>query len=117
MIHIKPFIVGVLLGAVAQAVTFIQLQGQIKWELFKQHPYIVAATLGFPISLLFMYSVRNLIVAFEGQLWPSRLIGFAVGAIIFGVMSHFMFKEPFTVKTFVSMCLAACIVVIQIVWK
>ncbi len=117
MENIKSLIIGALLGALAQTITFIQLQGQIKWDFFKNHPLIVAAAMGFPISLLFMYSVRYLIEAFGGQLWPSRLIGFAVGAIVFGLLSHFMFKEPFTLKTIISLALAACILIVQIVVK
>jgi multidrug transporter EmrE-like cation transporter len=115
--NIKAFAVGVSLGAIAQLLTFVQLQGQIKWEWFKQHPYIVAFIAGFPISLLFMTSVKYLIEAFQGQLWPSRLIGFSVGAVVFAIMSWLMFKEPFTMKTIVSLILAACILTIQIAWK
>ena len=43
-----------------------------------------------------MLSVKYLVTAYDGQIWPSRLIGFGIGVIVFGLMSHWLFKEPFT---------------------
>ena len=53
---------GFIFGLIAQILTFFQLQGQIKYEWFKNHP-IIMAFMGVPISLLFMYSVRNCVDA------------------------------------------------------
>jgi hypothetical protein len=56
-------------------------------------------------------------MAFDGQVWPGRLIGFAVGAIVFAVLSHFIMSETLTTKTIVSLCLAAGILLVQVLWK
>lgn len=107
---------GFIFGLIAQVLTFFQLQGQIKYEWFKNHP-IVMAFMGVPISLLFMYSVRNFVDAYDGQIWPSRLIGFGIGVIVFTVMSHYLFKEPISPKTLTCLGLGTLIILIQIFWK
>lgn len=107
---------GFIFGLIAQILTFFQLQGQIKYEWFKSHPIIVAF-MGVPISLLFMYSVRNFVAAYDGQIWPSRLIGFGIGVIVFTIMSHYLFKEPITLKTLICLGLGICIILVQLFWK
>ena len=107
---------GFIFGLIAQVFTFFQLQGQIKYEWFKNHPIIVAF-MGVPISLLFMYSVRNFVAAYDGQIWPSRLIGFGIGVIVFTVMSHYLFREPISLKTLTCLGLGVLIILIQIFWK
>jgi multidrug transporter EmrE-like cation transporter len=112
MYLIKGFIFGLL----AQIFTFLQLQGQMKYDLLKNNMWLTAI-MGIPISLLFMFSVRNLITAYNGEIWPSRLIGFGIGVITFAIMSHFMFKEPLSLKTLACLSLGVCIILIQIFWK
>ena len=109
-------IYGILYGLVAQILTFIQLQGQMRYDWVKNHPMLVALA-GVPISLLFMSSVKHFVIAYNGELWPSRLIGFAVGIITFALMSYFLFKEPVTSKTLICLGLGFCIILIQIFWK
>ena len=107
---------GMMFGVVAQILTFFQLQGQLKIEWFKNHPILVAF-MGVPISLLFMYSVRNMVEAYDGAIWPSRLIGFGIGVVVFTIMSHYLFKEPLTLKTLICLGLGVCIILIQLLWK
>jgi multidrug transporter EmrE-like cation transporter len=107
---------GFIFGLLAQIFTFLQLQGQIKYEWFKNNPLIIAC-LGIPISLLFMYSVRNFVAAYDGAIWPSRLIGFGIGVVVFTIMSHYLFKEPLTPKTLTCLSLGVVIILIQILWK
>jgi multidrug transporter EmrE-like cation transporter len=70
-----------------------------------------------PISYLFIKSVEYFVAAYNGQIWPSRLIGFGIGVIIFTLMSKMLFGEPFTTKTAVCLTLGTAIVLIQILWK
>jgi len=107
---------GFIFGLLAQVFTFFQLQGQLKIECFKNNTFLVAC-MGIPISLLFMYSVRNFVAAYDGAIWPSRLIGFGIGVIVFTIMSHYMFKEPLTPKTLTCLSLGVGIILIQILWK
>jgi multidrug transporter EmrE-like cation transporter len=107
---------GFIFGVLAQIITFLQLQGQLKIEWLKNNMWF-GVLMGMPISFLFMVSVKNFVGAFDGQIWPSRLIGFGIGVIIFTVMSYFMFKEPLTPKTLICLSLGTLIVLIQILWK
>ncbi len=70
-----------------------------------------------PISWLFIKSVENFVEYFGGEIWPSRLIGFGIGIIVFGFMSYILFKEPITTKTLICLLLAVGILSIQILWK
>ena len=104
----NKLLLGIVFGFLAQIITFLQLQGNIKYNWYQRFPILVLAT-AIPISWLFIKSVESFVLAFNGEIWPSRLIGFAIGIIVFGIMSHFLFKEPVTIKTFVCLMLACCI--------
>ena len=114
--NMKPLLIGMMFGLIAQVLTFFQLQGQLKYEWFKTH-YWVIVLMGIPISMTFMYSVENIIVAFNGQMWPSRLIGFSIGAISFACLSYIIFNEPITAKTLICLGLAFTILIIQLFVK
>jgi hypothetical protein len=107
---------GFIYGLIAQVITFMQLQGQMKYSILKNNTWFVVL-LGLPISYLFMISVKHFVTAYDGQIWPSRLIGFGIGVVVFGLMSHWLFKEPFTLKTLICLGLGSLIVLIQILWK
>ena len=116
MTNTIALIIGILFGFIAQVMTFFQLQGPIKYDWFKNH-YWLTVLMGIPISMLFMYSVKNMIIAFDGQMWPSRLIGFSIGTIVFTCLSWSIFSEQITTKTLVCLLLSSAILVIQLVWK
>ncbi len=116
MNNIKPLLIGFIFGILAQIMTFFQLQGPLKFQWFKDN-YWLTVLFGIPISMLFMYSVKNLVIAFDGSLWPSRLIGFSIGAIVFSIFSYLIFNEPITQKTGVCLTLAIAILLIQLFWK
>ena len=109
-------LLGLLLGFLAQIFTFFQLQGSLRYEWFKNNYWLVVL-MGIPISILFMGSVKYMVSAYNGQLWPSRLLGFSIGAIVFTWLSWWLFKEPVTMKTMVSLLFAVGILCVQIFWK
>jgi multidrug transporter EmrE-like cation transporter len=82
----------------------------------KNNPFIVSF-LGIPIAYLFLLSVKHMVVYYDGQLWPSRLIGFGIGMVIFIVMSKLWFNEDLSAKTLVCLALSTLIILIQIFWK
>lgn len=112
----KNFFLGLSLTVIAQILTFVQLQGQFKFDWMKNNILVVTA-LGLPISFLYIISVKYLAVSFEGNMWPSRLLGFAVGAIVFTFMTKWWFNEPFTFKTGLCLLLATCIMGVQLFCK
>lgn len=107
---------GFVYGLFAQVLTFLQLQGGVKYGWFVKYP-IITVLASIPMGWLFLKSVENLVGYFNGEIWPSRLIGFGIGIIVFGLMSYYMFKEPITLKTGICLILAIMILAIQILWK
>ena len=116
MVNVSNLLIGIFFGFLAQIATFYQLQGPMKYEWFKNH-YWLTVLMGIPISMLFLFSVKNMVLAFGGQMWPSRLIGFSIGAMVFTYMSWAIFNEPLTMKTFVCLILAFGILMVQLFWK
>jgi len=109
-------IYGVMYGLLGQIGSFMQLQGAMKLGWYPKYFWPVLL-MSVPLSWLYIKSVEHFVAAFNGQLWPSRLIGFGLGITIFSIMSHFMFKEPLTPKTLVCIGLGLTIIGIQILWK
>jgi len=107
---------GILWGLTAHALTFFQLQGQLKYQWMKDYTWAVVL-MGIPISFMFMQSVKHFVLAFGGEIWPSRLLGFGMGVIVFTIMSELLFKEPFTAKTGICLFLGLLIILVQIFWK
>ena len=112
----QNLVFGILYGLVAQIVAFLQLQGGIKWEWYPKYQFLLYA-LSLPLTWMYLKSVRYFIDAFDGEIWPSRLIGFSIGIIVFTLMSHYIFKEPLSFKTIVCLLLGFSIVAIQILWR
>ena len=103
-------------GLLGQIGSFMQLQGAMKLGWYPKYFWPVLL-MSVPLSWLYIKSVEHFVAAFDGQLWPSRLIGFGLGITIFSIMSHFLFKEPLTPKTLVCIGLGLTIIGIQILWK
>jgi len=110
------FVLGVLWGIVGQVLSFIQLQGGIQWGWTDKYSWALIF-LGLPISWSFMKSVYYFITAFHGHQWPSRLIGFGIGVIVFSILSWILFKEGITLKTGVCLLLSLAIISVQVLWK
>jgi len=106
-------IYGILFGLLGQIGSFMQLQGAMKLGWFPKYFWPVLL-MSIPLSWFYIKSVEYFVTAFNGQLWPSRLIGFGLGIFVFSLMSHYLFKEPFTPKTIVCIGLGLTIIAIQI---
>jgi len=107
---------GFIFGLIAQILAFLQLQGTMKFGLYQKYAWIILLS-SIPLTWLNYQSVQNLVTAYNGEMWPSRLIGFGIGVIVFALMSHYMFKEPITPKTLTCLGLAFIIILIQLIWK
>ena len=107
---------GILWGLAAQITTFLQLQGRLKYSILQNNMWFTVL-MGIPISFMFLKSVKHFVDAFDGEIWPSRLLGFGLGVIVFTVMSIWLFKEPFTMKTGICLFLGLLIILVQIFYK
>jgi hypothetical protein len=70
--------------------------------------------LGMPISYALMYSTKLGFQGF-GELWPIRLLGFAVGIMSFPVITYLVLGEGITLKTGISLILATVILLLQLI--
>ena len=107
---------GIIYGIFGQVLSFLQLQGSIKYGWFQKYPIIILLS-AIPTTWIYIKSVEYLVAWSDGQLWPSRLIGFGIGIIVFVTLSMILFKEPLTLKTLTCLMLAASILLVQIFWK
>lgn len=112
----RNLVIALILVTVAQVLSYLQLQGQFAFDWIKKNQLIVAFA-GAPISYILMQFASYCREAFDGQLWPGRLIGFSIGAIVFAIMSVTIFGEAISMKTGASLILAVAILCIQLFWK
>jgi hypothetical protein len=107
---------GFFFGVLGQVFSFLQLQGSVKFGWYEKYPIIILLS-SIPAGWFYIKSVEGFVNHFDGQLWPSRLIGFGIGIVVFVTMSIILFKEPLTPKTLICLGLAATILGIQILWR
>jgi hypothetical protein len=108
---------GILFGFIAQVITFLQLQGQFQYKWVKDNLIVITLITSPIISFLFIYSVQGFVAWAGGEIWPSRLIGFAIGIIVFTLGSTFLFGEHLSLKTIICLMLAIGILTVQLVMK
>lgn len=113
---IDSFIIGISWFILAHIAVFFQLNGQFKWEWFKQNEFILAS-FGFIISFFYIWGTKYTVEAFEGLLWPARFIGFGIGMVVYAIGVSYFFKEGITNKTIISLLLCVILIGIQVLWK
>jgi len=107
---------GILFFALGHIGAFLQLNGQFKWEWFKNNEWIVAA-FGFILSFFYIWGTKYTVTGTEGLLWPARFIGFGVGVIIYAIMVSWLFGEGLSTKTIISLLISIALISIQVFWK
>lgn len=115
MIYHK-ILLGILFCLLGQIGTFIQLQGSYRYGWDKTHLWLVL-TFSIPIGWIYLKSVHYMIEGFGGQIWPSRIVGFGIGIVVFTILSYVMFREPLNIKNFICIGLGLIIILIQLFYK
>ena len=111
----KEFIIFLSLIFVLQVIWF-QINGQFIWPSFARNE-LMLCLLGVPISWAFIKATKYGYIAFEGVLWPQRLIAFATGMILFSLFTWLFLDEGINTKTSICLMLSLVIVLIQVFWK
>ena len=106
----------VVLSILGQVMAFYQLQGHLKYEWLKNNLWL-PVLMGIPISIVFMVSINLMIKHYDGQLWPSRILGFTIGTMTYAFMSKFLFNESINTKTVICLLLSLLIIIVQVFWK
>jgi hypothetical protein len=113
---LDSLLIGIFWFILGHVAVFFQLNGQFKWDWFKNNEFILA-TCGLIISFFYIWGTKYTVEAFEGLLWPARFIGFGIGMFVYALGVSFLFKEGITSKTFISLFLCVILISIQILWK
>ena len=93
---------------------WIQMNGQfIKGAPAWLSSKALILAMGAPLGLSFWYATKWSYEHF-GAFWNMRLAGFGIGTIIFGTMAWWLIGEIPTLKTIISLLLAAAIILIQV---
>ena len=116
MHSISKLIQGTLLFLIGQVLVWYQINGQFISDWVKERP-LVMSLMGVPISFVYIYATQYLVEAFDGDMWPQRLIGFSMGMIAFAFLTWLHLNQGITLKTGITLILAILIVLIQILWK
>jgi hypothetical protein len=114
--NVRYILISILLFLIGQSVVWIQVNGPLLWNWARTWKWALMI-LGVPITWLFMEGTRYAVTGFEGNFWPSRFVSFVSGIIMFTVMTWLFKSEVITLKTVISLCLAFCIIIIQVFWK
>ena len=109
-------IYGMLFLALGHLGAFFQLNGQFKWDWFKNNEWVIAAC-GMVLSFFYIWDTKYAVEGMGGLLWPVRFIGFGIGVIIYAIMVSYFFNEGITTKTWISLALAVVLICIQVFWK
>jgi len=101
---------------VAHIAVWFQLNGQFKWDWFKNNEWILALC-GIPISFLYLWGTKYAVNGFDGLLWPGRFVGFGIGMVVYAIFTGYFFNEGITPKTAISLGLALVLISVQLFWK
>ncbi len=109
-------LISIFLMVLAQSLAYFQFQSQFFWQWAKDHPFLLSLV-GIPCSLLFYYFAKYNAAAFDGQVWPGRIISFSIGILVFAILSNLVLNESISLKTWICIGLSSLIVLIQVFWK
>ena len=113
MIFNKEILATIIILFLANIVIWFQLNAQLKWDWFKDN-YWLMSLMGVPVSYALLHSTKYGYAGF-GELWPIRLIGFAIGMITFPIITWLILGEGITLKSGLSLGLAVIIMLLQLI--
>ena len=112
----KLLTLGFIYFIVSATAIWFQTHAQFFNEWSKDNAVLVAIP-GFVISYWSIKATENLAEAYDGAVWPARLIGFGIGIILFSILTWIILGEKIEIKSAVCVLLAFCILIIQLFWK
>ena len=113
---ITALVLCLIIFFVVQVITWFQLNGQFFSPWFKNNVFLLCL-MGIPISWLYIEATRMGFIAFDGLIWPGRLLGFAMGILTFAICANIFMGEGLNTKTIISLILATILTLIQVFWK
>ena len=115
-INLKYFLLTCLFFLLGQTGIWFQLNAQFMWEWAKRNPLIMSVV-GVPFTYVFILATGYGEKAFQGLMWPQRFLGFAIGILMYALLTHIMLGQGMTTKTWISLTLAFMIIIIQVLFN
>ena len=112
----KLLVLGVIYFIIGQVLIWFQLHLQFFSNWSKDNPLLIAVP-GVIVSYVSILATKTLAEAYDGLVWPSRLIGFGIGIILFSFLTWILLGEKIEIKSAICVILAFCILLIQLYWK
>jgi hypothetical protein len=113
----RALLAGLGLFLLGQILAWYQTNGQFISIWIKEHPFLTALIGGIPVGYSYILATQYTVAAFDGAVWPSRLLGFSMGILAFTTLTLIHLGEAINFKTSVILILALLIVLLQIFWK
>jgi hypothetical protein len=113
----KHILVGLSYCIVGQLLVWVQVNAQFVWPETRRYIIPISIVGGSIVTFLFIQGTAEITKAFDGQIWPSRLIPTATGTLVFMVMTWLFLKQGLDVKGLVCITLSILILIIQLYWK
>lgn len=114
--NINKLLISCLLVFIGQVFVWFQLYGPLKIEILKGNKWFMYA-MAIPITLLFVHGTRTGFEAFNGTMWPIRILTYSLGVVSFTFLTWNFNGEALNLKTAVCLVLSIAIILIQIFWK
>tara|TARA_R110000744_G_scaffold93068_1_gene179881 strand:+ start:1162 stop:1509 length:348 start_codon:yes stop_codon:yes gene_type:complete len=114
--NIKLLTLGAIYFVIGQIIIWFQSHLQFFNNWSKDNPLLIAIP-GVLVSYVSILATKHLAEAYDGLVWPSRLIGFGIGIILFSTLTWILLGEKIEMKSLVCVVLAFCILLIQLFWK
>ena len=112
----KLLLLGFIYFVIGQILIWFQSHLQFFNSWSKDHPFLVAIP-GIAVSYISILATKYVAEAYDGLVWPSRLIGFGIGIIIFSGLTWWLLGEKLEMKSIICVILAFVILLIQLNWK
>jgi hypothetical protein len=114
--NIKLLTLGVVYFTIGQLIIWFQSHLQFFNNWSKNNPLLIAIP-GILVSYVSILATKHVAEAYNGLVWPSRLMGFGIGIILFSLLTWVLLGEKIEMKSLVCVILAFCILLIQLFWK
>jgi len=109
----KLLILGIIYFTIGQVLIWFQSHLQFFSNWSKDNPLLIAIP-GVIVSYVSILATKTLAEAYDGLVWPSRLIGFGIGIILFSFLTWILLGEKIEMKSAICVLLAFCILLIQL---
>jgi len=107
---------GALVTLIAQIGAWFQHNLQFKYPKLDETWWGMYA-LSVPLTYVFILATKYNVAGYGGSIWAGRFVGFAIGIVVYAILIQIFFKEPFTTKIFIQLCLCFAILGVQAFMK